>query len=111
MGTISQKLNYTLKAIDDIQKALEEKGFDMNSVELSKYGSLIRLIVGSSTGGDTPPDKDKGQILNGLKLDNTYFISKDIQHITQKDIEYNTYFISKALMIIDINNIKIKQEE
>lgn len=48
MGTIAQKLQYTVNAVDDIQKALEEKGFDMTDVELSRYGDLIRLITGSS---------------------------------------------------------------
>lgn len=51
MGTIAQKLQYTVNAVDDIQKALEEKGFDMTDVELSRYGDLIRLITGSSGSG------------------------------------------------------------
>lgn len=51
MGTVSQKLTYTAKAIDDIQKALEEKGFDMSGVELMRYGDFIRKITGQSGGG------------------------------------------------------------
>ena len=50
MGTLAQKLQYTLDSIDDIQRALEEKGFDMSDVELSRYGDLIRLITGSNSG-------------------------------------------------------------
>ena len=50
MGTLAQKLQYTLDSVDDIRKALEEKGFDMSDVELSKYGDLIRLITGSNSG-------------------------------------------------------------
>ena len=30
MSTLAQKLQYTLDSIDDIQKALEEKNFDMS---------------------------------------------------------------------------------
>ena len=51
MGTVSQKLTYTAKAIDDIQKALEEKGFDMSGVELMRYGDFIRKITGQGGGG------------------------------------------------------------
>ena len=51
MGTVSQKLTYTAKAIDDIQKALEEKGFNMSGVELMRYGDFIRKITGQGGGG------------------------------------------------------------
>ena len=53
MGTVSQKLTYTAKAIDDIQKALEEKGFDMSGVELMRYGDFIRKITGQGGGGES----------------------------------------------------------
>ena len=52
MGTLAQKLQYTMNSINDIQKALEEKGFDMSDVELSRYGDLIRLITGSNSGSE-----------------------------------------------------------
>ena len=51
MGTVSQKITYTAKAIDDIQKALEEKGFNMSGVELMRYGDFIRKIAGQGGGG------------------------------------------------------------
>ena len=71
MGTLAQKLQYTLNSVDDIQKALEEKGFDMSDVELSRYGALIRLITGSGSGsGGSSSTGNEGQPLNGLKLDN-----------------------------------------
>ena len=48
MGTISQKLEYTKNSIDDIEKALSEKGYDMTLYILGDYASLIRKL---STGG------------------------------------------------------------
>ena len=61
MGTLAQKLQYTLDSIDDIQKALEEKGFDMSDVELSRYGALIRLITSSSSdNGESSSTGSKG---------------------------------------------------
>ena len=64
MGTLIQKLQYTLDSVDDIQKALEEKGFDMSDVELSRYGDLIRLITGSNSGsGKSSSAENEGQPL------------------------------------------------
>ena len=64
MGTLAQKLQYTLDSIDDIQKALEEKGFDMSDVELSRYGDLIRLITGSNSGSrESSSAENEGQPL------------------------------------------------
>lgn len=48
MGTISQKLEYTKNSIDDIEKALSEKGYNMTLYILGDYASLIRKL---STGG------------------------------------------------------------
>lgn len=97
MGTLAQKLQYTLESVDDIQKALEEKGFDMSDIELSRYGALIRLITGSGSGsGGSSSTGNEGQSLNGLKLDNVIFVSKSVQNITMKnitmkDISLNAY--------------------
>jgi hypothetical protein len=44
MSTLSNKLQYAIKWIDDIQKALEEHGFNMNNLPLEKYGDKIREI-------------------------------------------------------------------
>ena len=64
MGTLAQKLQYTLDSVNDIQKALEEKGFDMSDVELSRYGDLIRLITGSNSGsGESSSVENEGQPL------------------------------------------------
>ena len=61
MGTLAQKLQYTMNSINDIQKALEEKGFDMSDVELSRYGDLIRLITGSNSGsGESSSTENEG---------------------------------------------------
>ena len=48
MGTIFQKLEYTKNSIDDIEKALSEKGYNMTLYILGDYASLIRKL---STGG------------------------------------------------------------
>ena len=102
MGTLAQKLQYTLDSIDDIQKALEEKNFDMSNVELSRYGALIRLITGSGSGsGESSSTGNEGQPLNGLKLDNVVFISKSVQNITMKDISLNAYIPIKSVQILN----------
>ena len=48
MSRISDKIAYTANAIDDIQAALEERGFDMDGIALRLYGGLIRSIKTSS---------------------------------------------------------------
>ena len=102
MGTLAQKLQYTLDSIDDIQKALEEKNFDMSDVELSRYGALIRLITGSGSGsGGSSSTGNEGQSLNGLKLDNVIFVSKSVQNITMKDISLNAYIPIKSVQILN----------
>lgn len=102
MGTLTQKLQYTLDSVDDIQKALEEKGFDMSDIELSRYGALIRLITGSGSGsGGSSSTGNEGQPLNGLKLDNVIFISKSVQNITMKDISLNAYIPIKSVQILN----------
>ena len=102
MGTLAQKLQYTLESVDDIQKALEEKGFDMSDVELSRYGALIRLITGSGSGsGGSSSTGNEGQPLNGLKLDNVIFVSKSVKNITMKDISLNAYIPIKSVQILN----------
>ena len=102
MGTLAQKLQYTLESVDDIQKALEEKGFNMSDVELSRYGALIRLITGSGSGsGGSSSTGNEGQPLNGLKLDNVIFVSKSVQNITMKDISLNAYIFIKSVQILN----------
>ena len=45
MGTIIQKLEYTLASVDDIQDAINEKGVDcQDTVPLGEYGDKIRQI-------------------------------------------------------------------
>ena len=102
MGTLAQKLQYTLESVDDIQKALEEKGLDMSDIELSRYGALIRLITGSGSGsGGSSSTGNEGQSLNGLKLDNVIFVSKSVQNITMKDISLNAYIPIKSVQILN----------
>lgn len=102
MGTLAQKLQYTLESVDDIQKALEEKGFDMSDVELSRYGVLIRLITGSGSGsGGSSSTGNEGQSLNGLKLDNVIFVSKSVQNIIMKDISLNACIPIKSVQVLN----------
>lgn len=54
MGTISQKLEYTKNSIDDIEKALSEKGYNMTLYILGDYASLIRKL-GTGGGGQSFP--------------------------------------------------------
>ena len=90
MGTLAQKLQYTIKAVDDIQKALKEKGFDMSDVELSRYGNLIRLITGESGSGGGSSTGNEGQPLGGFKLDNVILMNKqNIILSTAKDKIYS----------------------
>ena len=106
MGTLAQKLQYTLDSIDDIQKALEEKGFNMSNVELFKYGALIRLITSSSgSGGSGSSTGNEGQPLGGLKVDNAMFISKSIQNIAMKDISFNGFVTIKSIQILNNNEL------
>ena len=106
MGTLAQKLQYTLESVDDIQKALEEKGFDMSDVELSRYGALIRLITSSGSGsGEGSSTGNEGQPLNGLKLDNVIFVSKSVQNITMKDISLNACVYVKPVQILHENEL------
>lgn len=110
MGTLAQKLQYTLDSVNDIQKALEEKGFDMSDVELSKYGALIRLITGSSgSGGGSSSTGNEGQPLDGLKVDNAIFMSKSIQNITMKDIPFSCFVSVKSIQVL--NNDELEKYE
>ena len=54
MGTIFQKLEYTKNSIDDIEKALSEKGYNMTLYILGDYASLIRKL-GTGGGGQSFP--------------------------------------------------------
>ena len=108
MGTPAQKLQSPLDSVDDIQKALEEKGFDMSDVELSRYGALIRLITSSGSGsGEGSSTGNEGQPLNGLKLDNVIFVSKSVQNIAMKDIPLNTCVSVKLVQNITMKDISL----
>lgn len=124
MGTLAQKLQYTLDSVDDIQKALEEKGFDMSDVELSKYGALIRLITGNSgSDGGGSSTGTEGQPLNGLKIYNAFFTAKkkkvttinnitvnDIVNIKQKNIFNNTDLIEYINSLSLLNSYITKKD-
>ena len=93
MGTVSQKITYTAKAIDDIQKALEEKGFNMSGVELMRYGDFIRKITGQGGGGGssestTPSFINKIEsasfILYTTKKVNIEYLSSKLLNVTKQ---------------------------
>ena len=44
MSELINKLKYTLSAVNDIQNALEERGFNMDKEPLEVYGDKIRQI-------------------------------------------------------------------
>ncbi|RKI44293.1 hypothetical protein D7V86_03410 [bacterium D16-51] len=47
MKTITEKLQYTNSAVNDIQAAINEKGIEVdNTIELGYYGDKIREIKG-----------------------------------------------------------------
>lgn len=100
MGTLSQKLAYTISAVNDIQKALEEKGFDMMNVELARYGDYIRNIKGSSTSGSTGSNNPSPYI---DKMDNVIFIPNDsiklakIKRTAYKVLSRDSIKVAKAI--------------
>lgn len=89
MGTVSQKLTYTAKAIDDIQKALEEKGFDMSGVELMRYGDFIRKITGQGGGGESS-EPTAPSFIN--KIESASFIlctTKKVNNVSMINVLYS----------------------
>ena len=90
MGTVSQKLTYTAKAIDDIQKALEEKGFNMSGVELMRYGDFIRKITGQGGGGGSS-EPTAPSFIN--KIESASFIlytTKKVNNVSTINVLYST---------------------
>lgn len=109
MGTIAQKLQYTLDSVDDIQRALEERGFDMSDVELSRYGNLIRLITGESSSGGGSSTGNEGQPLGGFKLDNIVLMNKQNTYINNYlCCEYKNPETTYFAYITQKENINIK---
>lgn len=51
MGTIADKIQYTYNAIEDIKKALQEKGYILDGITLKEFGDVIRKLDTSSSGG------------------------------------------------------------
>lgn len=99
MGTVSQKITYTAKAIDDIQKALEEKGFNMSGVELMRYGDFIRKITGQGGGGGssepTAPSfinkiESASFILYTTKKVNIKYLSSKLLNVTRQVNDVST---------------------
>ena len=103
MGTVSQKLTYTAKAIDDIQKALEEKGFDMSGVELMRYGDFIRKITGQGGGGESS-EPIAPSFIN--KIESASFIL-----CTTKKVNIKYLYNSKLPCITKkVNNVSISKK-
>lgn len=54
MGSISDKINFTRIAVDNIEKALARKGYNMSLYNLGQYAELInQLINGDGVGGSS----------------------------------------------------------
>lgn len=108
MGTVSQKLTYTAKAIDDIQKALEEKGFDMSGVELMRYGDFIRKITGQGGGGESS-EPTVPSFIN--KIESASFIlytTKKVNNVSTINVLYSKLpYTTKKVNIKYLYNSKL----
>jgi len=51
MGTLIEKIQYTCNAVQDIKKALQEKGYVLDGITLKELGDVIRKLETSSSGG------------------------------------------------------------
>lgn len=110
MGTISQKLEYTKNSIDDIEKALSEKGYDMTLYILGDYASLIRKLgTGGGTGQNFPSitERECNYIIycfnipdNSVKM--TIISPADFVNVKDNTIDY--LLINKISKLTLINN-------
>lgn len=97
MGTLAQKLAYTVKSVNDITKALEEKGFNMSNVELYRYGELIRLIKGNSSGDN--PNVENKSLISGVELDKAVFLSNKMYCFNSQDLKLNGIITQKEVLV------------
>lgn len=110
MGTISQKLEYTKNSIDDIEKALSEKGYDMTLYILGDYASLIRKLgTGGGTGQNFPSitERECNYIIycfnipdNSVKM--TIISPADFVNVKDNTVDY--LLINKISKLTLINN-------
>lgn len=80
MSSLKNKIQYTIAAVNDIQKALEERGFIMNGLPLEIYGNKIREIQSNENSQCenvigrmslmTPKDKDSISINSDMFIMN-----------------------------------------
>ena len=103
MSNITDKIAYTARAIDDIQAALEERGFDMNDTALMLYGNIIRSIKTTSDEVD-----EEGYIHSPYTklLDN--IIKIDFPELMFKNnVRFNDVWLIKNDAIIKQEHIKV----
>lgn len=51
MGSVAEKINFTRVSIDNIEKALSDKGYDMSQYHLGRYAELIAELGTGGSGG------------------------------------------------------------
>lgn len=83
MGSIAEKLTYTINAVDDIQLAIEQMGVGIDdAVELGYYGDKIREIAN----------------VNGNNIKDFYVLEK-LEGISRMDIMPKTISDASDLVI------------
>ena len=95
MSELINKLKYTLSAVNDIQSALEERGFNMDKEPLEVYGDKIRQIRSADEDNENKygtiifnMSSPIGASLPILPINNDIFILNDCnEYIENKDGE------------------------
>ena len=87
--SLLNKIRYTIDSVDDIQRALEERGFDMDNLPLGVYGDKIREIKSSNA---TP-------IIRSMSLMSILDIPNIVSHDDMFSINQSVYIKDKICSI------------